>query len=95
METGMTDLTSSEEHSLHEHYALGEPSACLHHHWCAYTGTEADRCPRCHALWVVIVRRPENYGGGTRKQHERAHDARQAQRAVEKAREATRKAASV
>lgn len=37
----------------HVIYRVGAPSICPEHRWCAYTGDEADRCPRCHASYTI------------------------------------------
>jgi hypothetical protein len=33
----------------------GQAGCARHNFLCAYTGSEPDRCPRCHASWESIA----------------------------------------
>ncbi len=39
----------------HTTYKAGESSRCPAHSWCAYLGTEENRCPVCHLSYEKIT----------------------------------------
>jgi hypothetical protein len=41
-----------------------------HRGFCAYTGSEPDRCPRCHRSWSVVTGKDRE----TRERHTADHD---------------------
>lgn len=55
----------------HRLYFHGADSECPRHRFCAYDGTEQDRCPVCHCSFDVgcehLIPRPTRAGRGTVK----------------------------
>jgi hypothetical protein len=61
--------------TTHHVYRPGQRSSCPHHSWCAYTGSEPDRCPRCHRAWALIDSDSEHTAQHDHDDARRARDA--------------------
>ena len=58
------------------------PEVCSRHGGhCVYTGTEPDRCPRCHRSWSKVATDVIDGRLDTRELHEARHDREDAKRA--------------